>query len=442
MAKGVWTIHGRRYDLTAFVDQHPGGPFALQLGRNRDCTGLFESYHIFADESKLQKIMARYELPESKAIVANIKPTENATGLIFRDAFHEDVKQMCRDYFKEAGVSHKMKTWVFVCTILTILVEIVALIMVLTGYRVGLVLLPICGTLLTFNVSHEASHFGVSSRPLVNRIFTFTSAPMCFNSTAWYIQHIVQHHVYTNDEPDVDLYHFLPVARTTRFSKYIPAFSWQWLTVWLALPTSVVHLLFVVPMDLLTGYMDPVTKTRRYEQCENVNDFVAYAYYGILIEFILSFSYIIVNFICHGFAKGLWFLAFTYTFSSVIFISVTQGAHLQERSQVDNKEKDDFSWAKRQVSTAVNFKPDSIFWNFATGGLNVQALHHILPPVSASHLRDMYPKFREVCKKHNVELKESANIVEFFGGFLGWVSELSHEDLALDGPIAGKAKSS
>merc|ERR1719375_1226503 len=125
--------------------------------------------------------------------------------------------------------------------------------------------MPVFGWLLTSNVSHEASHFALSARPWVNAAFAWTSAPLFFNSTAWYIQHIVQHHIYTNDEPDVDLYHFLPICRTSRLSKFCPQFAYQWLAVWMALPTSVCHLLYVVPMDLLTGYIDPVTNTRRYE---------------------------------------------------------------------------------------------------------------------------------------------------------------------------------
>ena len=34
------------YDLTAFVDAHPAGNWLVQLGLGRDCTALFESYHL------------------------------------------------------------------------------------------------------------------------------------------------------------------------------------------------------------------------------------------------------------------------------------------------------------------------------------------------------------------------------------------------------------
>lgn len=399
----------------------------LELGRNRDCTGLFESYHVFADMAKLDKILARYELPESKNVSINFGPADNSTGLVFRDAFHEDVKQMAKDYFKQGQVSHKMKPWMLACVIVAIVAEIASAILMVKGYRVAIVLMPIFGWLLTGNASHDASHFALSSRPIVNAIFAYTSAPMCFNSTAWYIQHIVQHHVYTNDEPDVDLYHFLPVARTTRFSRYCPQFAFQAMSVFAVLPTSVCHLMFVVPLDLLTRYVDPVTHTRRYEQCENVDDLVEGAKVSMLIEFVLSLAWLLSLAAVHGFAKASKWLAMSYSIASFCFIVFTQGAHLQEDCMTD-KDAADRSWAKRQVLTAVNFDPDSLFWSMASGGLNTQAIHHILPTVSACHLRGMYPRFREVCEKHGVDLKEASGIRAFFGGFLGWVAMLATDD--------------
>lgn len=37
---------GVAYDLTAFIDAHPAGNWLIQLGLGRDCTALFESYHL------------------------------------------------------------------------------------------------------------------------------------------------------------------------------------------------------------------------------------------------------------------------------------------------------------------------------------------------------------------------------------------------------------
>jgi len=48
----IWTVHGKDYDLNEFVNRHPGGKEAILLGRGRDCTALFESYHPFTNRHR------------------------------------------------------------------------------------------------------------------------------------------------------------------------------------------------------------------------------------------------------------------------------------------------------------------------------------------------------------------------------------------------------
>lgn len=42
-----WTVYrGVAYDLTSFVEKHPAGSWLINLAIGRDCTALFESYHL------------------------------------------------------------------------------------------------------------------------------------------------------------------------------------------------------------------------------------------------------------------------------------------------------------------------------------------------------------------------------------------------------------
>lgn len=40
---------GVAYDLTEFIDKHPAGSWLINLSLGRDCTALFESYHLRPD---------------------------------------------------------------------------------------------------------------------------------------------------------------------------------------------------------------------------------------------------------------------------------------------------------------------------------------------------------------------------------------------------------
>ena len=48
----LWLIHGKEYDLNDFVNRHPGGKESILLGRGRDCTAMFDSYHAFTNQHR------------------------------------------------------------------------------------------------------------------------------------------------------------------------------------------------------------------------------------------------------------------------------------------------------------------------------------------------------------------------------------------------------
>jgi len=426
----VWTIHGKQYDLTSFAKNHPGGTWALELGRNRDCTGLFESYHIFADQHRLTNTLKRFEIKvaigESQAQTA-MAPSEsdadNHTGLFFNDPFHVDVKHMLRTHFE--GKSHKLKPEFALLYVFVACLDTLSLCMYFQGSDFAIVAFPVIHWVLAVNLAHDGSHFAVSRKPWINRLCSYLSFPTCYPTSTWFIQHVVQHHVYTNDTDDVDLYHFLPVCRTTRITGWATQFALQMLSIFLVIPTTAGHLFFVVPLDLLTGQLDAITGTKRYNQCQNLEDFIARRRTLIWCELVLAMVFPAASVATWGFFEGFQRCFLVFSVGSWLFIIATQGAHLQEECMIG---KEDKSWAKRQSLSSLNFKPESVLWRVLTGGLNTQSLHHVAPGVGSSHFTDLWPKYKAICEKHGVELQEVGSIFEFFLGFLRWVRELASHD--------------
>ena len=58
----MWKIHGKYYDLTLFLDKHPGGSKILESCKGVDCTAAFESYHAMSNMGKINNIMRKYEI--------------------------------------------------------------------------------------------------------------------------------------------------------------------------------------------------------------------------------------------------------------------------------------------------------------------------------------------------------------------------------------------
>ena len=51
----LWLVHGKWYDLSRFIDVHPGGPDWLRLTRGHDITEAFEVHHL--NTTKVQSIL-------------------------------------------------------------------------------------------------------------------------------------------------------------------------------------------------------------------------------------------------------------------------------------------------------------------------------------------------------------------------------------------------
>src|ERR1019366_9214519 len=67
------------------------------------------------------------------------------------------------------------------------------------------VLIPVCGTMLIYNVAHDAVHNTFSKhRWLNNWLFTLTFGLIGDNGNFWKLRHVQSHHNYVN-MPDLDI---------------------------------------------------------------------------------------------------------------------------------------------------------------------------------------------------------------------------------------------
>jgi len=94
-------IHGVWYDFAQF--DHPGGPVALNLAKDRDATALFESHHLLSNID-MGPILSKYRVPVDTAKnICTIDPRDDGAHYIWddfhNDAFVKDLKELLRSYF-------------------------------------------------------------------------------------------------------------------------------------------------------------------------------------------------------------------------------------------------------------------------------------------------------------------------------------------------------
>jgi len=91
-AESAWIYIGNKvYDITPWLDKHPGGKEMLLLAAGRDCTDLFRMYHPFTD--KPRQIMDKF-------VIGTITKGE-FPQYVEDTGFYKELCQRTGDYFRQ-----------------------------------------------------------------------------------------------------------------------------------------------------------------------------------------------------------------------------------------------------------------------------------------------------------------------------------------------------
>lgn len=96
-------VRGKVYDVSTFLNRHPGGKDVLLIGAGSDVTIVFETYHAFSDS--VSKVMEKYYAGE---LISDEFPTFPERG-----PFYETVRKRVKNYFKETNQDPKFSGWMW-----------------------------------------------------------------------------------------------------------------------------------------------------------------------------------------------------------------------------------------------------------------------------------------------------------------------------------------
>jgi fatty acid desaturase len=450
----TWTLYGCRYDLNDFIKHHPGGSLALLTGAGTaDATQLFEAYHV-ASPARARAVLASYTpLPEAEGGGTSAPPAATAApprGLPPRDpaasAFHEELMAAAR------AIPGGTKMPASRAALLVLFGAALAACWVAwaRGYAVSLLFLPVLTWVFSSNVAHDGGHFAVSRTPLVNTLSALLSAPLLYNTSVWYLQHNISHHVHTNQVgADVDLHHMAPGVRLHGEDGWAPRHRAQvpFLLLGSAVATLVQSLVF--PLRLLAGEGLGRSVAGHIGPSAHL---VAATRWSLFLQWAASLSVLAYPFLAFGVSpKALLFAAAPFAGASAMFMLFTQVSHVQEEVQqgcgcsgctrgtgCEGPGAPPAPWSHAQVATSVDYSQDSALMAFLSGGLNMQGLHHCLPSVSSAHYHGLYPTYRALAAKHGIPIKEAPSLWAAFAGYWRHVANLSHAPPAA-AAAAGKA---
>lgn len=374
----LWLVHGKRYDLSEFA--HPGGSYALSLGRGRDCTVLFETYH-FAT-SKHFAALDRFASEGVGPVAAR------RSGLLFWDELRERVAAELGEH-KYMSRGRAMLMACLTCFgVLPAFAWWWA-----TGSIAAATTWPLLQWLMGVNVSHDGSHFGVVSQKrgprVVNVLATLTAWPLVYNTRVWMLHHVASHHQYTNTGKDPDVMHFLRMTDMQDEALRLGGL------LFILYIFSCAIMVFIYPFLVLASLALPRLSSSLKPPG------VRLAIWEVALM-CLELMAALGLFVAAALRHGLWRAALPWLVASAVFMLLTQVSHLH------GARGDERSFAHWQVSQSLDYCRENGLVGIVTGGLNNQALHHLFPCVGSEHLPRLAGVFLETCERHGVAPVEAS----------------------------------
>mmetsp|Transcript_11219 Transcript_11219/g.24171 ORF Transcript_11219/g.24171 Transcript_11219/m.24171 type:complete len:511 (+) Transcript_11219:159-1691(+) len=431
--KYKWTVYrGVAYDLTPYLSRHPGGRWLLNLAIGRDCTALFESYHLRPDVavSMLKRLPVLEGFPVD-AVPRSPYPNDS-------DIYNTIRERVRKEVFKgeEIKGAHRSGSEGAALTILAYAGITYSLYAAYPNPATAF-LLGLAGAWIGLTIQHCGNHGAMSTNPIVNNALGLTDDLIGGSSLMWRYHHQVSHHIHCNDEAlDEDVMNAFPFLR---FDPRQPKYwyhQFQHLYMWLTFP----FLTLVFQVGDIKGLLDNRTVGATLYGASDFEKATVVA--GKVAHYFLLFG---LPWLLHGPSSALLGAVVYYATQGVVLGSTFAVSHnvpeskpLDEGPTKQNLAQDstERDWGMQQILTSANW--GGVVGNFFTGGLNLQIEHHLFPAISFMHYPAISRIVEDECKKRGVNYASYATLPEILSRFSRYMKEVgSAPQLPMDQGRAG-----
>ena len=426
-ASKKWTVYrGEAYDLTEYLKQskHPGGSWLLRLGLGRDCTALFESYHLRPDVAVSHLRRLPKLGPDFPVAAVPVAPYPNDSEL------YNAIRERVRMELFNGGGDGSQRTgseWA-AAVILGYSAAAYALYAAVPNFFTG-VLLGLGGAWIGLTIQHCGNHGAMSKNPLVNNLMGLTDDLIGGSSLMWRYHHQVSHHIHCNDESlDEDVFSALPFLR---FDPRLPRqwfHKYQHIYMWATFP-------FLQVIFQIGDWQALFQNRTKGATLYGVSNFERLT---VVLGKVIHYAAIFVfPWIYHGPVATLTASAAYIATQSIVLAATFAVSHnLEENKPVPEGSRsttslyqtvDERDWGVQQVLTSSNW--GGVIGNFMTGGLNLQIEHHLFPAISFMHYPKIAKIVREECEKRNITYVHYQTLPEIIARFSDYMKSVGSYDM-------------
>ena len=372
-------VDDKIYSAKILSSIHPGGDLFVKAFAGRDATEAFMSYH-------------RRKFPHNSvasACVGSAKSTRSSE-------YMSDYLELCKIVEKVLPRHKSFAPFTYYIKLFAILLVVFggefyihytkSYVWYLTG-PLGFFM-----ALIGLNIQHDANHGAISKTPFINRILGLSQNWIGGASVDWIHQHVVQHHINTNDvnlDPDIrgsGILRLNPLRPLMGYQVVQHIYVFFLITIFGAvmIGSSFVH---VVSGENMSNMSSMLKKERLLDSLS----FFLFVFRWIVIPLSQKASVYTILQITPMLIVGGYYLAFFFLISHNF-----EGVHMFDNTR--NSGKSSFLWD--QVTSSSNVGGSWLC--FLNGGLNYQIEHHLFPRVQHSHYPKIAPVVRQFCEERNI----------------------------------------
>lgn len=392
----------QEYDISDFIQSHPGGAHVLANTIGIDIKPLIKSYH--PNDEKVFAILNKYATGNQ-----NVDKTKILMRTEYDYTLYDKLKS---EVYKFTAKNLTTTKWSNRYMRSNILKGILYLITIYSYFVFPSIftsiLFGLMGIGYTGLLHHEGSHNEASKKPVVNFLLRYTILPFA-SPSMWDADHNIRHHPHTNTDFDND---FASVSHVSigRFSrKYIYRIWYYLQPVYIILFFSLIVFTkgIIRSITIFLGMEPEITsKTSRIDS---------------VIHFVMFYLF----FVRHGCVNGFLYPILALITYSNIFMFFSQVNHINSDNIDNNTDQRDF--CKNQIESSTDYRVNPVT-RFLCFGLQDQIEHHLFPGISHEHYDLIRPIVVKFCKDNNIRYNIKDSYLETLVGYLNHLTKCSIDD--------------
>lgn len=372
------------YSTEKLADLHPGGPLFIKAFSGQDASLAFLSYH-------------RKNFPHKK-IESALDEKNDSSVILNKTNDTEDFMELCNAIDKVLPRHKTFAPWSYYVKVFFILFGAIGIEVfmhsTISYFWYYSALVGLFYAWIGLNIQHDANHGAISKNHVINRVLGASQNWIGGSAISWIHQHVVQHHIHTNDtgkDPDIagSVYLRLNPSQPLLNNYLFQHFYFFILLCFYGFSIVVQSLENVVNGQHHTP-MSPMLKNHRIFE---VFTSALFMLRWVLLPLWQTNSPVVLLSLSPMYIVCGYYLAFFFSLSHNF-----DGVYMFEDHEKSNIKEKTFLYKQVVSSSNVGGR----WLCFFNGGLNYQIEHHLFPRINHSHYPLIAPVVKEFCERKNI----------------------------------------